>query len=182
MRRSWIAVLVMAASCTRPGEVEQQRLVREARERFTPPADGRLTEKQVAAYARARRGAREGDADSGEASLDFARRGGMNGEEFLWVRQRVFDAVLSIEQADAQRRNTETFRRSIESLRRVLASTSDPATRATVERQIAELERESADSERAGARSAPGGGAAANETLVRRHWADLAPGSASSRR
>jgi|PersoiStandDraft_1058852.scaffolds.fasta_scaffold17763_3 hypothetical protein len=173
MRRFLPFLLFWAAACG-PGENEQQRLVAEAREHFTPPADGKVTEKQLIAYVAASRRARGSDADSGASELDAARRSGMNGEEYLWVRQEVLDAILEIEQADARRRNVETYRRSIEALRKVLAASTDPATREVVARQIADLQREAADSERA-ARQAPAGVEAANEAVVRKHWSEVAP-------
>src|SRR5450756_1012514 len=120
MRRFLPFLLFWAAACG-PGENEQQRLVAEAREHFTPPADGKVTEKQLIAYVAASRRARGSDADSGASELDAARRSGMNGEEYLWVRQEVLDAILEIEQADARRRNVETYRRSIS---RIASSTS----------------------------------------------------------
>ena len=173
MRRLLPFLLLWAAGCG-PGEHEQQRLVVEAREHFTPPADGRMTEKQILAYIAASRRERGSDADSGSIELDAARRSGMNGEEYLWVRQKVFDAILEIEQADARRRNVETYRRSIEALRKVLAASTDPATRDVVARQVADLQREAAESERA-ARQSPTPAAAGNEALVRKHWNDIAP-------
>src|SRR5882724_11392592 len=120
-------VLLLAAltSCGGPGASESRRQSAAARPRaYVPPADGRLTETQVARYVafmqnRARISAVEHD-PKGEPPVDrdadAARALGASPDEIRWIGQKVLDARIRIEEKEAAKRNLETYRATLASL------------------------------------------------------------------
>jgi hypothetical protein len=102
----------------------------------------------------------------------------MNPDEYLWVQLKILEARIGIEDAEANKRNVETYRRTIASLKNVLAVSKDPPTRDALGRQIGDLERELGEAERA-VRRPPAPGDAFNQALVARRRREIE--AASSR-
>jgi hypothetical protein len=105
---------------------------------FAPPADRLLTERQLDLYVKVRRAARE------RSESDAARALGVDPDEFAWVRARIVEALVALDQSRVRQAAAETYARTIASLRQTLRSVRDPQTARTVEAQIAGLERERA--------------------------------------
>lgn len=152
-----VVLLMTLVSCGRAREPEDRRPTVSARSRaYMPPADGRLTDAQVAKYVaflqnRARLTSGDPDLESDSRSdrdAEAARSLGVNPDEIRWIGQKVLDARIRIGEKEAERRNLETYRATIASLKKALDASTDPATRSTVFRQMTELERESAEIER----------------------------------
>lgn len=166
MRRVLLFSVCLVAACRaeRPGAPGLPAA--SARERpYRPPADGRLSERQLQAYVafvRARPGAtaREGD----EEAVD-TRRGG---EEYVWVRQKVLEAELRIDERAAQHREIEVDRKTADALRHSAAASTDGSTREALQRQAGDLDRRSAEVERALKRPREAG-EADNDALVARY-------------
>ena len=140
---------------------------------YTPPADGRLTERQISDFLAASR--RRPAAPAPEASPALS---GTNPDERLWVRLKILEARIALEDNEASRRNTDTYRKTIASLKNVVSVSKDPPTREALTRQIAELERDLADAER-GLRRPPPPGDQFNQALVARHRREIDSASSS---
>lgn len=176
-----VASLMVLVSCGAPRETENRGPGAAARPRaYMPPADGRLTESQVAKYVaflqnRARLSPAEADSE-GESRIDreaeAARSLGVNPDEIRWIGQKVLEARIRIAEKEAQRRNLDTYRATVVSLRKALDASTDPATRSTVSRQIGELEKESAEIERS-LRRPTEKVLASNQALVLHYRVDL---------
>jgi hypothetical protein len=161
MRRGLPLLIVLAGfACGKPPEErwqarEQQR---EAKERYSPPADGRLNQNQLRAYLaveKERAAARRSSAsDSSESDPLFrpeaaaVRKLRLNLEEYLWTKQKIVETEILADEMDARRKNAETYRRTIAALRRAASASADPPTREVLSRQIAELEQEAAENDR----------------------------------
>ena len=105
---------------------------------FVPPADRRLTDRHLDLYVKVRRAARE------RSESDAARALGVDPDEFAWVRARIIEALVALDESRVRQAAAETYARTIASLRQTLRSVRDPQTARTVESQIAALERERA--------------------------------------
>ena len=181
MRLALALPLLLVVSCGGPRESANRKPAEIARPRaYTPPADGRLTEAQIAKYVaflqnRARLSPAEPDAESesrGDRDAEAARSLGVNPDEMRWIGQKILEARIRIGEKEAERRNLETYRATLASLRKALDASTDPATRSTVSRQIAELERESAEIERS-LRRPTERVLASNQALVLHYRVDL---------
>ena len=147
---------------------------------YVAPADGRLTESQVAKYVaflqnRERpagsRAEPEGDS-RGDRDSEAARSLGIHPDEIRWIGRTVLDTRIRLEEREAEKRNLETYRATLASLRKALDASTDPPTRSMISRQIAELERESGEVERSLRRPSEKA-LASNEALVLRYRVDL---------
>jgi hypothetical protein len=105
---------------------------------FAPPADGLLTDRHLDLYVKVRRAARE------RSESDAARALGVDADEFAWVRARIIEALVALDQTRVRQAAAETYARTLASLRQTLRSVRDPQTARTLESQIAGLERERA--------------------------------------
>jgi hypothetical protein len=176
-----VASLIVLVSCGAPGGTENRGPGAAARPRaYMPPADGRLTDAQVAKYVaflqnRARISPAEADSE-GDSRIDreaeAARSLGVSPDEIRWIGQKVLEARIRIAEKEAERRNLDTYRATLVSLRKALDASTDPATRSTVSRQIGELERESAEIERS-LRRPTERVLASNQALVLHYRVDL---------
>ncbi len=119
-----------------PGPSRAARLA--ALSRFRPPPDGQLTDAQLDRYLRVRRG------PHGRSDLQAARAAGVDPDEYAWVRARVIEALVALENRKVRSASDETYARTIANLRRALQSARDRETQRTLEEQIAGLERERA--------------------------------------
>lgn len=108
------------------------------RPQFQPPANRLLTDRHIDVYVKVRRAARD------RSEADAARALGVDPDEFAWVRARIVEALVALDEARVRERSSETYARTIASLRQTLKSVRDPQTARTVESQIAGLERERA--------------------------------------
>jgi hypothetical protein len=105
---------------------------------FVPPADRLLTDPHLDLYVKVRRAARE------RSESDAARALGVDPDEFAWVRARIVEALVALDESRVRQAAAETYARTIASLRQTLRSVRDAQTARTVEAQIAGLERERA--------------------------------------
>lgn len=106
------------------------------RPHFEPPPDRRLTDRHLDEYVKVRRAARE------RSEADAARALGIDPDEFAWVRARIVEALVALDETRVRQESSETYGRTIASLRLTLKSVRDPETARTIEGQIAGLERE----------------------------------------
>ena len=108
------------------------------RPEFVPPADRLLTDRHLDLYVKVRRAARD------RSESDAARALGIDPDEFAWVRARIVEALVALDEARVRQAASETYARTIASLRQTLRSVRDPQTARAVEGAIAGLERERA--------------------------------------
>jgi len=165
MRREVLLSVVFLAACRGENAVPRASVAPLARP-YRPPADGHLTERQVQAYVAARKSRPATEkSDAAEVDVFDGRRGS---DEYLWVRQKVLEAQMRIDEREADRREIEIDRKTAASLRGAAAASGDPATKQSLARQAADLERRAADLERLLRRGLPGEDPA-NDGLVGRY-------------
>ena len=111
--------------------------------KFVPPPDGLLTDRHLDLYVKVRRAARD------RSESDAARALGRDPDEFAWVRARIVEALVALDESRVREASAETYARAIASLRQTLRSVRDASTARTIESQIAGLERERAGMRRA---------------------------------
>jgi len=169
MRRSVLLLLIGAISCG--GESPRPGPPAASLERpYRPPADGKLTERQVQAFVAARRAkmppsaAREMETEAEVESFD-GRKGS---DEYLWVRQRIFESEIRTDSREAEKREVGIDRKTAASLGRAAAASTDASTRASLSKQAADLERRAAELERT-SQKRPSPEDAANDALVARY-------------
>ena len=105
---------------------------------FSPPADGLITDPQIERYVAVRRAAR------GRTEADAARALGMDPDEHAWVRARVVEALVAIDERRVRAAAAETYGRTIAQLRETRRAVRDAVTARSIDEQIAGLERERA--------------------------------------
>jgi hypothetical protein len=148
------SILVMAACAVDnpppPGPAPVERVYR-------PPADGRLAERQVQAFVAAERARSQAGAAAnleGDASVEsFDGRRGSN--EYQWVKQKVRESEIRLDERDAMRREIEIDRKTAASLEKAAAASTDSATKDALRPQISDLNRRTADLERTLKKHAP---------------------------
>ncbi len=130
---------------------------------FRPPPDGLLRKEQIERYitvlesaARAARPAEAAGAAQGPPSaladedplvapdLAAARRLGFPEEEFLWIRERVLEAVASVLNAKLNTDVLAMLEKTLSDLRSRRPAAADSGSRQLVDEQISEFEAESA--------------------------------------
>ena len=122
---------------------------------YRPPADGRLTPKQIETYLgvldRVRLDRRAGKAAAPQASdpltsvpedLAAARARGVNTEEFLWVKERVLEAEAAAMTARMNASVLAMLEKTIAELKARRADAADEGSRKLVAEQIANFEAE----------------------------------------
>lgn len=105
---------------------------------FAPPADRLLTDRHLDLYVKVRRVAKD------RSEADAARALGQDPDEFAWVRARIVEALIALDESRVRQASAETYARAIASLRATLKSVRDPQTARTIQGEIAALERERA--------------------------------------
>jgi hypothetical protein len=105
---------------------------------FAPPADGLLTDAQLDRFVLVRRAAR------GRTEADAARALGVDPEEHAWVRARVLEATLALDEHRVRAATAETYARALAQLHLTRGAMRDPASLRSIDEQIAALERERA--------------------------------------
>ena len=176
-RYSAVAALLLLAACggERSGPQASIPSATRVSPPYTPPSDGRLTEKQVGEFLQISGRVPRPASPAGDPLASAFR---MNPDEYLWVRLKILEARIAIEDAEARRRNVETYRKTIASLKSVASVSKDPPTRDSLNRQAGELERELAEAERL-LRKPPLPADAFNQALVARRQREIE--AASSR-
>jgi len=154
MRREAIIFVVIAAGCRGESPVPRAPAPAIARP-YRPPADGHLSERQLQEYVAARKSASATERPDAGPTADGAdeRRGG---EERVWVRQKVLESEMRLDEREARRREIEIDRKTAASLRAAAAASTDPATKDSLGRQAADLERRASETERSLRRGLPG--------------------------
>jgi hypothetical protein len=140
------AVALAATSCRRTGPAAPGRPAGRAtdaaaaalRPEFAPPADRLLTDRHLDLYVKVRRAAHV------RSESDAARALGVDPDEFAWVRARIVEALVALDESHVREESAGTYARAIASLMETLRRVRDPQTRRTIEAQVAALERERA--------------------------------------
>lgn len=167
MRPIWIVAIAAAIACG--GEAPIARAPAAPAERlYRPPADGRLTEAQVQKFVATLKAPNVHETEEGAAE------GRRVTDEDLWVRQKVLEARMRLDERAAARREAEIDRKTAEALRGAAASSTDPATRDSIAKQVADLERRAGEREKEARK--PGDPAeSANDALVARYRREMSP-------
>jgi hypothetical protein len=132
--------------------------------RFSPPADGLLTEAELDRHVRVRRAAR------GRSEEEAARAVGVDPEEDAWVRSRVVETLVFLDTAQVRSAAEGTYARTIAAMRQATKSVKDSETLRRLNEQIALLERERANLKPP---ETPAAAVAANARRVARRRTDL---------
>lgn len=103
---------------------------------FEPPPDRLLTDRHLDLYVKVRRAARD------RSEADAARALGQDPDELAWVRARIVEALVALDQTRVRQASAATYDRAIASLRTTLKSVRDAQTARSIEGEIAALERE----------------------------------------
>jgi hypothetical protein len=103
---------------------------------FEPPADRLLTDRHLDLYVKVRRGARD------RSEADAARALGEDPDELAWVRARIVEALVALDETRVRQASAATYDRTIASLRTTLKNVRDAQTARTIQGEIAALERE----------------------------------------
>lgn len=158
---------------------------RVARATYQPPADGRLTEKQVRMYLDVKSRAREIRAalpvapgpqePAATADLRATLELGYNPKELSWIQERVLEAWIALRGQELDRKIAESRTQMLRDLEAQLKGATDPRQRQELEQQIEEIHA-----------AAPLTTAAApsidhNTALVRRHESEVARAFADQR-
>jgi hypothetical protein len=106
--------------------------------KFAPPSDGLLTDRQIDRYLAVLRAAR------GRTEADAASALGVDADEHAWVRARVLEAMVLLEERRVRAVSSETYARTIAQLHETRSSLRDAASLRSIDEQIAALERERA--------------------------------------
>jgi hypothetical protein len=107
-------------------------------QKFVPPSDGLLTDSQIDRYIAVRRAAR------GRTEADAARALAVDPDEHAWVRARVLEALVALNEKRVRGSSVETYSRTLAKLHETRAAVKDPATARTLDEQITALEKERA--------------------------------------
>lgn len=109
--------------------------------RFTPPSDGRLTEKQIDLFLKVRPREKQISDQTGDPAADAraARELGRDPAEYQWVKERVAEAVLTRVTADWESMDAESRTAMLEGMERVRDTIRDREDRAALERRIVQL-------------------------------------------
>jgi hypothetical protein len=109
-----------------------------AARKFAPPSDGLLTDSQIDRYIAVRRAAR------GRTEADAAQALAVDPDEQAWVRARVLEAFVALDEKRVRGSSAETYTRTLAKLHETRAAVKDPLTARTIDEQIAALEKERA--------------------------------------
>jgi len=110
---------------------------------YRPPADGRLTRRQVGMYLDVQRREQEIRKNGGEgatAGLRAASELGYNPKEYSWVRDRAQDAEMLLATRDLSRQVAMARQAILARLHRQRETAKSAGERAEIDRQIRELE------------------------------------------
>ncbi len=114
---------------------------RVARAAYQPPADSRLTEKQVRMYLEVKRRAQtiRGEEPAGTADLRAALELGINPKELGWIQERVLEAWIALRGQELDRKLAEAWNQVLRDLEAQRKSATDPQQRKELEKEIADI-------------------------------------------
>jgi hypothetical protein len=117
--------------------------------KYDPPADGKLTEQQIAMYVAVKKRAQRIRAvaeglDDATADLRAAQEQGANPKEYQWVAERVMEALLSELSQRLAAQLAEGREQYVQMLEAQKQAATDPAQRAAIDQQIAAARAEQA--------------------------------------
>jgi hypothetical protein len=138
------------AELSKQGAEGSLRLLDDASaDRYSPPADGKLTNRQVEVFLLVQRKfagilRSEGASAKVDSGLEerLAKEAGAGGDELLWIRGRVVEALLARSRRDMARSFEKLLEDDLDQLRRSLEAASDPRSRTLVEERIRAVEEE----------------------------------------
>ena len=107
-------------------------------QKFAPPSDGLVTDGQIDRFIAVRRAAR------GRTEADAARALAVDPDEHAWVRARLLEALVALDEKRVRASSAETYSRTLARLHETRAAVKDPLTVRTIDEQIAALEKERA--------------------------------------
>lgn len=149
-----LCAALLAAACAREAaETEKDRkkagelttaevMDQAARATYQPPADSKLTERQVRMYLEVKRLSRKNvqrDEPSASQDLRATLELGYNPKEMSWVQERMMDAWIALRGQELDRKIAESRVRMLRDLEAQARATVDPARRAGLEKQIAAI-------------------------------------------
>ena len=143
MRKKYLPllILILLAGCRRE-EAEKKPVVAQTPvQRFTPPADGRLTEQQIQLFLKIRPREKQIADETGDPAADAkaAREMGRDPAEYQWVKARIAEAVLARVTADWETMDEGSRQALLDGMERVRDTLQDREDRAALERRIAQL-------------------------------------------
>ena len=143
MKQKYLPLLILIAALgCRPEEEPVREATVPARVlRFTPPADGKLSEQQIELFLQVRPREKQIADRTGDLAADAraARELGRDPAEYQWVKARVAEAVLSRVTADWESMDEESREAMLDGMERVRDTMVDREDRAALERRIAQL-------------------------------------------
>jgi len=163
-----LIIMVLAGCREKPEEPVRKAAVPARVSRFTPPPDGKLTEKQIEIFLKVRPREKQIADQTGDLAADVraARELGHDPAEYQWVKARVADAVLVRITADWASMDEGSRQAMLDGMERVRDTIVDREDRAALERRIAQL--------RGGASEPPASPALRhNVGLVARHQEEM---------
>jgi hypothetical protein len=109
--------------------------------RFTPPPDGKLTEKQIELFLEVRPREKQIADQTRDAAADVraARELRRNPAEYQWVKARIVEAVLARVTSDWESMDAPSRDAMLEGMERVRDTIRDREDRAALERRMAQL-------------------------------------------
>lgn len=113
-----------------------------ARATWQPPADGKLTERQIRMYLEVKgRSQKDFRADEPAATNDLRAtlELGYNPKEVGWVRERMMDGWIALRGQELDRKLAASRVQMLRDLETKARGTTDPARKADLEKQIADL-------------------------------------------
>jgi hypothetical protein len=176
MKQKYLPLLILIsallAGCHRKADEPVRKPAVPARPvlvlRFTPPPDGKLSEKQIDLFLKVRPREKQISDRTGDPAADVraARELGRDPAEYQWVKARVAEAVLIRITADWESMDEGSRQAMLEGMERVRDTLRDREDRAVLERRIAQL--------RGGAPEPPASPALRhNVDLVARHQEEM---------
>ena len=127
----------------KPGEMTTAEVIDQgARAIYQPPADGKLTERQVRMFLEVKRRSRENvqrDEPASVADLRATLELGYNPKEIGWVQERTMDAWIAFRGQELDRKIAASRVRMLRELEAEVKVTTDPAAKADLERKIAAI-------------------------------------------
>lgn len=145
-QKKYLPVLILIsaflAGCQKQADEPVPKVPKPARvSRFTPPPDGKLTEKQIQLFLEVRPREKQIADETGDAAADAraARELGRDPAEYQWVKARIAEAVLARVTADWESMDAESRQALLEGMERVKGTIVDREDRTALERRMAQL-------------------------------------------
>jgi hypothetical protein len=136
-----ILISALLAGCQEQAEEPAPQPAPARVSRFTPPPDGKLTEKQIQLFLEVRPREKQIADRTWDATADTraAREMGRDPAEYQWVKARIAEAVLARITADWETMDEESRQAMLEGMARVRDTIVDREDRAILERRMAQL-------------------------------------------